>query len=153
MIKFTVPGKPVPQGRPRVTHTGHVYYPKESQDYRELVRETAKIRMEGRERLAGPVGVMIEFELQSPPSWTKKKTKAAYDGVWHTSKPDIDNMIKAILDGINGICIDDDSQVAMLTAFKRYGDNPGASVTIIDLREAGNPAWVLAQRKVWWGRR
>jgi Holliday junction resolvase RusA-like endonuclease len=46
----------------------------------------------------------------------KKKTG------WHVSRPDIDNIVKAILDGLNGVVFADDASVAQLVASKEYGE-------------------------------
>ncbi len=44
-------------------------------------------------------GAHIKFTIPMPPSWPKKKKKI-YDGAPHTDKPDIDNLLKAILDAV-----------------------------------------------------
>ena len=41
-----------------------------------------------------------------------------------TKKPDIDNMQKAVLDALNGLAWDDDSQIVKVTAEKEYAVNP-----------------------------
>jgi Holliday junction resolvase RusA-like endonuclease len=46
----------------------------------------------------------------------KKKTG------WHVSRPDIDNIVKAILDGLNGVVFADDASVAQLVSSKEYGE-------------------------------
>ena len=58
----------------------------------------------------------IVFTLPMPKSWSKKK-KAEHDGKGHTSKPDIDNICKALLDSI----FDDDSHIYALTLLKVWG--------------------------------
>jgi Holliday junction resolvase RusA-like endonuclease len=48
--------------------------------------------------------------------------------VMHTKKPDCDNLAKSILDALNGIAYDDDSQICSLTVHKFYGDTPRVEV-------------------------
>jgi Holliday junction resolvase len=46
-----------------------------------------------------------------------------------TGKPDLDNYLKT-LDACNNIVWVDDSQVVSATVMKRYGQNPGITVTV-----------------------
>ena len=48
-------------------------------------------------------------------------------------KPDLDNMVKAAIDGVKGIIIKDDTVVVRLTAEKRFGPEP---MTMITVKEA-----------------
>lgn len=57
-----------------------------------------------------------------PVSWSLKKQRAAALGeLRHTKRPDLDNVVKAIKDGANGVVWKDDSQVDDVRASKRYG--------------------------------
>jgi Holliday junction resolvase RusA-like endonuclease len=67
--------------------------------------------MIGKAMLEGPVKVTITAYFAH-----KKKTG------WHISRPDIDNVVKAILDGLNGVVFADDAVVAQLVASKHYGE-------------------------------
>jgi Holliday junction resolvase RusA-like endonuclease len=42
----------------------------------------------------------------------------------HIKKPDTDNLLKAVLDGLNGIAWADDSQVIRVSASKEYSTEP-----------------------------
>lgn len=48
----------------------------------------------------------------------------------HSSRPDVDNIAKAILDGINGSLLADDSQVWTVVAAKIYSETPGVDVGV-----------------------
>ena len=61
----------------------------------------------------------ITFYLPMPKSWSIKKKKEL-EGAPHRSKPDIDNLLKAIYDSL----LDDDSSVYYVTAVK-YWDEEG----------------------------
>jgi Holliday junction resolvase RusA-like endonuclease len=50
--------------------------------------------------------------------------------MWHTGKPDGDNMLKAVGDGLNGIAFKDDSQIVCAKVTKQYGDKPGLDVMV-----------------------
>ena len=50
-------------------------------------------------------------------------------------KPDLDNIVKAAIDGIKGIILKDDTVVTKLSAEKRFGPEP---MTMITIKECGN---------------
>lgn len=60
----------------------------------------------------GPVALACLFILPIPASWPKKKRAAAELGErCHTSKPDLDNLVKGLKDPLNGVAWVDDRQV------------------------------------------
>lgn len=61
-------------------------------------------------------GADITFILPMPKSWTNKK-KEQMNGTPHQQKPDIDNLLKALLDAI----YKDDSKVWKISAKKIWG--------------------------------
>ena len=75
------------------------------------------------------------MRFPAPASWSKAKRARALAGVdWHTSKPDADNVAKAILDACNGVVFRDDSQIVMLTATKEFSETPGVRVVIREVQ-------------------
>ena len=52
----------------------------------------------------------------------------------YTGKPDLDNVAKAILDGLNAVAFEDDSQIVGLQITKSYGERPRAEIQISDLK-------------------
>jgi Holliday junction resolvase RusA-like endonuclease len=75
------------------------------------------------------VSLEVVVSLPIPQSWSRKKQQAARWGVVRpTSRPDIDNYIKAVFDGCNEIVWKDDSQVVQVTATKRHSHSRGISV-------------------------
>lgn len=138
MLKFTVPGAPIGKGRPRVTTRGGkfatMYTPEKTVNYEGLVAHSAKVAMAGMPLMDGPASVRLDIVCQVPASWSQKKRAQALAGqVYPTTKPDIDNVEKAIFDGLNGVVWRDDVQVVDVAKRKRYGDTPGVSVTIIPI--------------------
>lgn len=134
IIAFTVPGVPIGKGRARVaTFAGRarMYTPAKTASYEGLIAHEARIAMDGRDLIAGPVDVLLEIKVPIPASWSQKKQRAAQAGdVRPTGKPDIDNTCKAIFDGINQVVWKDDAQVVSVTARKRYAMVPGVHVLI-----------------------
>lgn len=78
-----------------------------------------------------PITVSIEFGMRIPASTSKKRREAMLRGeIHHVIKPDIDNLTKAVLDGLNGVAWYDDSQITELHVFKRYVQSPNIYITI-----------------------
>lgn len=111
---FTVYGKVRGQSRPRFTTRGkstRAYKPKKDVDYESLVAKC--YREAGGTLHTGAVAVHITAFRALPKSLQFKTT---HEPDMH--KPDIDNICKIVLDGLNGIAYLDDSQVVYLTARK-----------------------------------
>jgi Holliday junction resolvase RusA-like endonuclease len=134
MIAFTVPGNPVGKGRPRVSRRGgfaRMYTPEKTASYESLVALAGSQAMEGRPVLESACSVTLDIRVPIPASWSKKKQAAALAGeLQPTTKPDIDNVEKAIFDGLNGVVWKDDVQVVAVTKCKRYSDAPGVHVCV-----------------------
>lgn len=111
---FTVYGKVRGQSRPRFTTRGkstRAYKPKKDVDYESLIAKC--YREAGGTLHTGAVAVHITAFRALPKSL---QLKTAHEPDMH--KPDIDNICKIVLDGLNGIAYLDDSQVVYLTARK-----------------------------------
>ncbi len=137
-IIFRIPGEPVAQGRPRFTTVnGHAraYDAPKSADFKNLVSMLVAIEMQGNPPSEKPFEVSIYVVRSIPSSWSKKKKLLALEGtVRPAGRPDIDNYIKAVFDGLNGIAFKDDSQVIHVTASKTYGEKPGTTVTLAEIQ-------------------
>lgn len=135
-IAFTIPGQPVPKGRPKFARRGaHVvaYTPANTASYESLVKHVASIAMCGREPSAAPIALAVTLNLQIPASWSKKRRALAASGaICATKKPDADNVLKGIKDGCNGIVWRDDAQVVRIMLDKRYSETPSAVVRIME---------------------
>lgn len=64
--------------------------------------------------------VVIEAVFSIPKSWTRAKKAEAAAGKLAPGKPDIDNILKVVLDGLNGIAYEDDKQVTIVRCKKSY---------------------------------
>lgn len=65
-----------------------------------------------------PQGMSITFYIPVPRSWTKKKKRQAHLQ-FHTSTPDLDNLMKAMQDSL----LTDDRHLAHYELSKRWVDN------------------------------
>lgn len=136
-VSFIVPGEALGKGRPRVSTVGghaRMFTPAKTANYETLIAMAAQQAMQGRELIAGPVMLEMKISVSVAASWSKKKTAAALLGtVMPTKKPDADNVLKAICDGINGIVFKDDVQVVNVSLSKRFSETPGVSVRVVPL--------------------
>ncbi len=108
---ITINGNPIPKGRPRV-YKGHATTPKRTRAYEKLVRQAAGITWRG-EPTKQPLSVTLHF-------WRGDERRC-----------DIDNLIKAILDALNGIVWEDDVQVRAVHAYRDYdNDRPRVEISV-----------------------
>ena len=108
---FIVEGRPKPKGRPRMTRKGYVYTPQDTLEYEAIIAEAYE-QSDG-PWFEGPILMRIAYtpdcqtiEIEEMPNATSKL------------RFDLDNAIKATLDGLNGIAYPDDKQVYHVEATK-----------------------------------
>lgn len=130
-LTFTVPGEPVPQPRPRVSTRGgfaRAYVPAKHpvHAYRDAIAAAA--RAAGAGVHGEPVSVIIDFVWERPKSHMRKSGVKPDAPV--LPRPDLDNTTKAVLDSLNGVAWEDDSQVQRLVVEKSYGPEARTTVRI-----------------------
>lgn len=74
-----------------------------------------------------PQPCKIVFNIKMPKSWSKKK-KLAHIGKPHKQTPDIDNLLKGLMDAI----YEDDAHIWAVLAIKQWSDVP--SIEVNELR-------------------
>lgn len=130
LLSFTVPGLPQGKGRARFGN-GRAYTPAKTVAYEGLIALAGQHAMEGRALVENPIYLMVDAFFPIPKSWSAaRKRKAASSLVWHTAKPDGDNILKAAGDALNGIVWRDDSQIAFAKITKQYAEVPRLVVTV-----------------------
>jgi Holliday junction resolvase RusA-like endonuclease len=125
-IMFTIYGEPVPKGRPRFSTRGKfpvAYTPEKTKNYESEVAMMAKAAMGASEPLEGALEAFIYVTFAVPASYSKKRTEACLSGQEkHTKKPDMDNVVKYVIDGMDKIVFENDSQFTSIHATKVYGE-------------------------------
>ena len=123
MYEFEVPGKITGKARPRVnTLTGRAYTPGNTKDYEMLIKQYFKVKYPRYETLEGRIIIKIEAYFEPPKSTSKKQTEQMLENkISPTKKPDIDNIIKIVLDALNKMAFRDDSKVTKIEVEKIYG--------------------------------
>jgi Holliday junction resolvase RusA-like endonuclease len=122
-ITMVIKGNPVPKGRPRFTKTGHTFTPAKTREYEQYIKKVIKEKMNGKPPLTGALTVSLSFRL-NPPKAERSRLKNTGGADWHTKRPDLDNFIKAALDGLNGVAFIDDSQICKIYAEKHISLEP-----------------------------
>ena len=132
IIAFTIPGQPVAKGRPRACIRGGkvaTYTPDNTARYENLVKLAAQEALKGLPPIGGAVALEVKVFLAVPASWPKKKQAEAVAGTVRPSgRPDADNLLKSVADGMNGVVFADDAQVTSCLVQKRYDTAPRVEV-------------------------
>lgn len=114
--------RPIPKARPRLSKFA-VYTPKKTADYEKLIAYEWKRRYKNL-ILKGAVKLDLLFCFKKAKSCKKD---------YHTQRPDIDNLEKAILDGLNKTAFVDDCQVVEMKSQKVFSDVDKIVITVTEL--------------------
>ena len=128
-VKFIIPGPAQAKQRPRINkQTGRVYTPNATSKYEKLVKKCYGDRHFFDEQY---ISVKITFKFTILKSYTKAEYYEALVGDIRPKKADIDNYIKSVLDGLNGVAFTDDRYICHLEAEKIYTE--GEAETIVEI--------------------
>jgi len=131
MIEFTIYGEPVAKGRPRYTKRGIAYTPQKTSNYENLVKlsylEIPREKYLNGEQLQAEIIAFFSIPKSKP---KKLQLKMLSGEVRHTKRPDLDNIAKSVLDSLNGIAYNDDSQIVTLSVSKYYSLEPRTEIRI-----------------------
>ena len=129
MRRFAVTALPVPQGSKRIVQ-GHLIdvNRKDLMSWRQLVAgEAARSQTQP---LDGAVQITLSFYLPRPKGHYGVRGLRPSAPQVPSVKPDLDKLVRAVLDALTGIAFRDDSQVAMLHAHKLYADERPVGVEV-----------------------
>ena len=127
MINIFYPVKPKSSPRQRVTKNV-TYMPKDYTYWKNGLKLLAKTKIKN--PLESDIYLKIDFFFEIPKSWSKTKKEQAK---WHNIKPDIDNLIKSVMDSFNGVVYKDDGQVVSIQARKQYANFTGVKIEIEEI--------------------
>ena len=131
-FEFEVPGKIIGKGRPRVnTTTGIAYTPTKTKDWETLSKQYFLLKYPRIKPFSNRVSVQIVAHFAIPKQFGKKEKEQILNGTLSpTKKPDIDNIAKIVLDSLNGLAFNDDTQVTKIIVEKVYSDEEKISIII-----------------------
>lgn len=120
MISFFVDGRPIPQGSMKVIN-GYIIHTQGSA----LAAWRSAIALGARHAGAlprdGAISIDMTFFMPKPKTVTRSHPTVA---------PDLDKLIRAVLDGLTAIAYRDDGQVISITARKDYGERIGVDISL-----------------------
>lgn len=126
---YQILGTPTPLARARFS-SRHVY---DSQKAQKFVHGTL-IRSQQQDpdlMFNGPLQLLAMFYFPIPKAQCTKTRGVEHN--YRLSTPDLDNLIKYILDMAQGILYPNDSLFCRIEAYKLYDDNPRTVFTITEL--------------------
>ena len=131
-FEFEVIGDIKGKARPRVnTYTCKAYTPENTKDYEMLIKQYFKLKYPRFIPLENRVAVKIIAQFKIPKTATKKDKALIEEGsLSPTKKPDIDNIVKIVLDALNKMAFKDDNQITKLEVEKIYGQEEKIIVKI-----------------------
>lgn len=126
-MEFIVEGDPKGKARPRFSRrSGTVYTPSKTAKYEKEIRDSF-LAAGGKMIPNGSyVTVAVDAYFKIPKSYAKGKRLACkYNINRPDKKPDIDNILKVVLDALNGLAYEDDKQVVEVRCRKLYSRSTG----------------------------
>ena len=120
--QFFVSGKAVPQGSLKFIN-GHAIHVR-AQDLALWRADIARVaKLSHIQKAEEGVEITLTFVVTRPKSVKRLEP--------HT-RPDLDKLIRAVLDGLTGVAYEDDGQVTKVIAQKQYGTNEGVWIRLVD---------------------
>ena len=140
-LGFTVFGDPVSKERPRTVRsvdrhgrvTVHTYTPSKTKDNEDKIALVYKSIYGGfKFDREAQLLVSISFFMKIPKSTSKADRQKMMAGEIRPTvkKHDIDNLEKLVLDGLNGVAYEDDSQIVELIGKKYYSNEPRIEIYV-----------------------
>lgn len=119
-IKFNETYKaPIGSPRPRFRNAGRfvqTYMPTSYTKHKAYIQEQMPKLLTDKN-----LKVSLYFYFEPPKSWSKKRKLIAL-GTYKRTKPDVDNLIKTVLDAANNNVWQDDNQVVHIDSYKMYAE-------------------------------
>lgn len=128
-VEISIKTDAIGKGRPKFALVGGhavAYTPKKTKEQEEFIRhEFIKHAGTDHADYEGTVRIFIDVGYQISKSKSKKEQEFMRKNYWNVKKkPDLDNVIKLILDALNGVAFKDDSQIISIDATKSWMDDP-----------------------------
>lgn len=123
MYTLEIDVRPFPKERPRLCRNRLVYTPKKTADYEKLIAYEWKKKYKNL-ILKGALKIDLLFCFKKAKTCKKK---------YHTQRPDIDNLIKSVLDGLNETAFLDDSQIVKLNPEKVFAEYDKVIINVTEL--------------------
>lgn len=133
-MDFIIPGKPKGKTRPRFSRGGkNTYTDKGTREYEEKVAEAFRAA-------GGTMGNYAAIRIRAYYLIPQRTRKDILEGmisgkIRPAKKPDLDNVLKIIMDALAGVAFEDDNQIVQAYVEKFYGEEPRVEVTLYEPSE------------------
>ena len=129
---FVIPGNPLPQKRHRSTFRGGKprNYDPSAQDKKKFKAMVGELGVES--ALKGDISLNVTFYMPRPKKHYRTGKYARLlkkdSPFWHSTKPDIDNLVKFVMDALQGMLWSDDCKIVRLETSKIYSKKPRTEI-------------------------
>jgi Holliday junction resolvase RusA-like endonuclease len=130
-IEFVVNGEPVPKARPRLGKLGNVYTPTRTKAYERQVAY-AFMAEKNRKGISWDTTTSCPMTISVVVNFHNGKMKSFHVPRDKITRPDVDNLLKSVMDGLNGVAYMDDCCIYSATIAKQ--DVPGESSVVVKLK-------------------
>jgi Holliday junction resolvase RusA-like endonuclease len=144
-LQFTIPLTPIAKARGTPGFAGggriEVFPNSKTRRFEDDVRRFALHALDGRPMFSGPVAFAMVARFRPPDSVSQRIRQLMIDGqIAHTSTPDLDNVEKAVIDGLKqrprrnkdplpGVLLDD-RLITRIHTTKIWADNDGLDIRL-----------------------
>lgn len=136
-MELEVRGRPEAKGSWRVSRTGHLFSDNPRlRGWADRVASEVAAELNGTGLLLGSVAIIAEFRLTRPKSHFTGTGALRKGAAPAPRRPDLDKLVRGLLDALTGVVFADDSQVTDLDACKVYAEAPGVMLRVVDLTES-----------------
>lgn len=133
-IELTVPGNPQGKQRAKTFKKGDfagAYTPAKTVNYETYIKELFAIKYPDFMPLEGPLMLQFTAYVSIPASTSQKKRAMMLEGsIIPEKSPDIDNILKIIMDALESVAYKRDSQIAIGIIVKLYSERPRVELKI-----------------------
>lgn len=126
---FIVPGQPIPKGRPRVTRFS-TYTPKRTQQFEASIRRAWEDAGAVRFPDGEPLFLCVYARFPIPKRTPKRDAPGMVGTPYLKDHGDIDNIVKAVMDALNGHAYADDAVIYAVSANKLYNEQ---AFTVVEI--------------------
>lgn len=136
IIQLTVPGEPQGKQRPRAWRGPKgkkpmTYTPAKTVNYETYIKELFAIKYPDFRPVECVLKMTLQAWLMIPASVSKKKSKLMQDLALKPGKrPDMDNVLKVVMDALEKLAYKNDSQIVEAHLYKFYAEKPRLDIRI-----------------------
>jgi len=129
-ISLTIPGEPKAKQRPKWFKHG-TYTPEKTVSYESYIKELFATKYPEFMPKETALTLHIYAGLFMPKSTSKKKVDMMKLGIIKPiKKPDVDNLLKTVMDALEKLAYKNDSQIVRVVMDKDYSERPRLEITI-----------------------